>query len=153
MPEAALFIGTIFQSRLPTWNKAFAEPRHKTISITTADDLPKDVGSSNTKISESKMPMTLLINADRWREHMEAGLQLVSFTNGGKNSYNLRQTLVFQVGHLEISRIVTNLYHITSDYSSVCKQPTANLVMPELDHNQFLRRAANYCQNNTLCFS
>lgn len=86
MPEAALFIGTIFQSRLPAWNKASAEPRHKTISITTADDLPKDAGSNNTKISESKMPLTLSINADRWSEHMEAGLRLVSFTNGGKSS-------------------------------------------------------------------
>lgn len=90
LPEAALFIGTIFQSRLPTWNKASAGPRHKTISITTADDLPKDVGSSNTKLSESKMPLTS-INADRWSEHMEEGLGLVSFTNGGKSSYNLKQ--------------------------------------------------------------
>lgn len=39
LPEAALFIGTILERRLPPWNKASAERRHKT--ITTAYDLLK----------------------------------------------------------------------------------------------------------------
>lgn len=50
LPEAALFIGTIFQRRLPPWNKASAEPRH----ITTADDLLKMLEATTEKYLKVK---------------------------------------------------------------------------------------------------
>lgn len=49
-----MFIGMIFQRHLHPWNKASAETRNKTISLTTTNDLAKTAGSDNAKICESK---------------------------------------------------------------------------------------------------